>query len=216
MIKNLSDYVLVDLETTGLDNSDEIIEIGALRVVNHKITQSFSTLCKPHKLIPQDATEVHHITNEMVTNSPDITKVMSAFCDFIKEDDILMGHNISTFDIKYLERDAKTYLDTEMKNKLYDTLYVSRREMKFLKSHSLKGLSDYYGIDYSKAHRAVEDCFINYQVYEKMIHDDFTTMNKICPQCQHILKLTSGKYGWFWSCSNDLCNHTENFIYPNL
>ncbi len=217
MIKNLSDYVLVDLETTGTNNSDEIIEIGALRVSDHKITHSFSLLCKPSKHIPIEASSVTHIYDDMVKDSPDISFCIKAFSNFIKDDDILMGHNISAFDIRYLKRDFKTYLDKELNNKLYDTLFVSRREMKFLSSHSLQGLSAYYGIDYTKAHRAVEDCFINYQVYEKMLHDNFDELNKQkCPECGNRLKLRLGKYGWFYSCEKyPRCKFSKNIKFAS-
>lgn len=210
-IVNLDNYVLVDIETTGLDNSDEILEIGALRVVNHKITQSFDLLCKPTKHIPIEASDVHHIYDKDVENCHTIDFVIQAFANFINDDDVLMGHNISAFDIKYLNRALNDVMKKDFPNKVYDTLFASRREMKFLGSHSLQTLSAYYGIDYTKAHRAVQDCFINYQVYEKMLHDTFPEL-KICPKCGNILKLKLGKYSWFYGCSNyPECTHTANF-----
>lgn len=212
MIKDIENYVIVDIETTGLDNSDEILEIGALRVSDHKIVQSFDLLCKPTKHIPIEASEVHHIYDKDVEKCHNIDFVIAAFADFINDDDTLMGHNISAFDIKYLNRAAKDNLGKQFTNHVYDTLFVSRREMKFLGSHSLQTLSAYYGIDYSKAHRAVEDCFINYQVYEKMLHDSFPTELRKCPYCGGTLKLRLGKYGWFYSCDHyPDCNYTENF-----
>ena len=176
-IVNLSNYVIVDIETTGLDNSDEILEIGALRVVDHAVTQSFDLLCKPTKHIPIEASSVHHIYDETVKDCHSIDFVIQAFANFINEDDTLMGHNISCFDIKYLNRALQDVSHKEFTNKICDTLFISRREMKFLGSHSLQALSAYYGIDYSKAHRAVEDCFITYQVYEKMLN--FHSLNSV-------------------------------------
>lgn len=211
-VKNVSDYVIVDLETTGLDNSDEIIEIGALRIVNHTIIQSFTSLVKPSKHVPIEASVVNHIYDDTVENSPRIDRVIKSFDEFICPSDILMGHNISSFDIHYLQREYQSYLNKDLTNSVYDTLQISRREMKFLGSHSLQNLSAYYGIDYSKAHRGLEDCFITYQVYEKMLHDNFDNMTRICPECGNILKLRLGKYGWFYSCSKyPLCKHSENF-----
>ena len=211
-IKDFSDYVVVDIETTGLDCSDEILEIGALRVVNHEIIQSFDILCKPTKKIPIEASSVNHIYDETVKDCKGIDYVIRSFASFINPDDILMGHNISAFDIKYLNRAAKDYIGQEFPNKLYDTLFVSRREMKFLGSHSLQTLSAYYGIDYTRAHRAVEDCFITYQVYEKSLHDNFENMTRTCPDCGQPLKLRLGKYGWFYGCSKyPQCTHVENY-----
>ena len=211
-IIDLNNYVLVDIETTGVNNSDEILEIGALRIKDHAIVQSFDLLCKPTRHIPIEASSVNHIYDETVVNCRGIDFVISAFANFIKDDDILMGHNISAFDIKFLNRAASDVLGREFKNKLVDTLFISRREMKFISSHSLQTLSAYYGIDYTKAHRAMEDCFINYQVYEKMLHDVFPEP-KICPECGNPLKLRLGKYSWFYGCSKyPQCNHTEKFV----
>ena len=217
MIKDIPNYVLVDLETTGCNRSDEIIEIGALRVCDHMITQSFNILVKPKQRIPIEASIVNHITDDMVANCHDIRYAVTAFDSFIKEDDILMGHNISAFDIKYLKRDFQLHINKELRNKVYDTLHCSRREMKFLGHHSLRYLSAYYGIDYTKAHRAVEDCFINYQVYEKMLNDNFEGLTKLCPECGNILKLRLGKYSWFYGCSKyPTCNHSEPFTPQKL
>lgn len=211
-IPELKDYVIVDIETTGLDRSDEILEIGALRVCNHVITKSFDVLCKPSKHIPVEVSNVHHIYDDTVKDCYKIDVGISAFAKFVNADDILMGHNISCFDIKYLNRAAEEHLQVKFCNKIIDTLYISRHEMKFLGSHSLQGLSAYYGVDYSKAHRAIEDCFINYQIYEKMLHDNFENMERICPVCGNILKLRLGKYGWFYSCSKyPTCNYSESF-----
>ena len=211
-VKNLADYVIVDLETTGLNKSDEIIEIGALRVTNHIITQSFSTLVKPSKHIPIEASIVNNIYDETVENCPAINTALTAFDGFICSEDVLLGHNISGFDVHFLQRDYKQYLNKELTNRIFDTLHCSRREMKFLGSHSLEGLSAYYGVDYTGAHRALQDCFITYQVYEKMLHDDFKDMLRICPECGDILKLRLGKHGWFYGCHRyPLCKHCENF-----
>ena len=68
-----NNYVVFDLETTGLDsNYDEIIEIGALRVRNNKIVEQFTTLIKPEYPIDEFITELTGITNEMVNDSPNI------------------------------------------------------------------------------------------------------------------------------------------------
>ncbi len=216
-VKQLDNYVIIDLETTGLNKSDEIIEIGALRIENHVITQSFSLLVKPEKHIPIEASQVNHIYDSTVANSPNLKIAISSFNNFIRDDDILVGHNISSFDMYYLTRDFKDCINKELSNVILDTYQISKREMKFLASHSLQMLSAYYGIDYSKAHRAVQDCFITYQVYEKMMHDNFESMIKKCPDCKKILKLRLGKYGWFYSCVNyPECTYAENYKPPKI
>ena len=66
LTKYVPDYVVFDLETTGINPvSDDIIEISALKVVNGKIVEEFSSLINPGRPIPYQATKVNHITDKM-------------------------------------------------------------------------------------------------------------------------------------------------------
>ena len=77
-------YIIIDIETTGLDPIyDEIIEITALKVNQDKIVDTFTTLIKPTKPINPFITELTGITNDMVENSPSITDVLPIFLTFI-------------------------------------------------------------------------------------------------------------------------------------
>ena len=83
MTKYVPDYVVFDLETTGINPvSDDIIEISALKVVNGKIVEEFSSLINPGRPIPYQATRVNHITDKMVENAPDLEWGIQKFLDF--------------------------------------------------------------------------------------------------------------------------------------
>ena len=104
MIKN---YVAFDLETTGLNaESDFIIEIGALKVIDGKVCERFIEFVKPPMSIPRHITEITGITNEMVSNAREIKDVVRDFVAFC-EDFILVGHNIS-FDYKFTKNSSIT------------------------------------------------------------------------------------------------------------
>ena len=102
IIDLVSDYVVVDLETTSkYVNYAEIIEIGALKVVNNEPVDSFSTLVRPDFDIPRSATEINNITNAMVADAPGIRDVMAQFLDFVGNS-VLIGHNIASFDVNII------------------------------------------------------------------------------------------------------------------
>jgi DNA polymerase III epsilon subunit family exonuclease len=83
----LDEYVVFDLETTGLSpwGGDEIIEIGAMKIFGSDIDEvnHFHSLVNPKRLIPEESTKVNGITNEMVANAPTLEEVFPKFLDFI-------------------------------------------------------------------------------------------------------------------------------------
>ena len=82
----LKDYVVFDLETTGVNpDRDDIIEISAVKVCDHVITEEYSTLVNPGKHIPAGATAVNGITDDMVADAPDIGTAIAGFAEFIGE-----------------------------------------------------------------------------------------------------------------------------------
>ena len=88
----LPDYTLFDLETTGVScRSDDVVEISALRVRGGAVVNSFSSLVNPGRHIPSAASQVNHITDEMVAGAPTMEEVLPEFLAFIGED-VLVGH----------------------------------------------------------------------------------------------------------------------------
>ena len=98
--ETIQNFIVVDVETTGLSARDEIIELSAIKFRNFSPVEVFTTLIKPKKEIPPEATRVNHITNDMVLSSPTINQITPAFLEFIADTDILVGHNLE-FDLKF-------------------------------------------------------------------------------------------------------------------
>ncbi len=210
-----SDYVIFDLETTGTScQLDEVVEISAVKVVSGEIVDEFSTLVNPGMPIPYYASEVNGITDDMVADSPTFEGVLRNFLEFVG-DAVLVGHNIHTFDMKFIQRDAQRYFGKSIGNDYIDTLQLARTYLPQLRHHRLVDLADYYGIDAEGAHRALNDCRMTQQVFEKLRLEmenpsDAAKKVKKCPRCGNILRKRSGKYGEFWGCmSYPECKYTQ-------
>lgn len=167
LLCELSDYVVLDLETTGLDPAfDSIIELAALRVENNKITQSFQSLIQPGFEIQPFITELTGITNEMLSSAPDLEQVLPDFLDFIGNS-IVVGHNVN-FDINFIYDSCSFLLDTNFQNDFVDTLRLSRRLFKEEKHHRLSDLITRFNIGSTVEHRSLSDCTMTFYCYEYM------------------------------------------------
>lgn len=158
----LGNFVSVDVETTGLDaETDEIIDVAAIRFRGFEPVSKFTTLLKPDKPIPVEATEVNRITNEMVEGKPAFRQIAESLADFIG-DDALVGHNLE-FDLGFLFVHG---LDIgNGKRRYYDTLRIAQNTVKRagdsnpagIKNHKLGTLCRWYGIPNPVSHRAAND-----------------------------------------------------------
>lgn len=150
-----NEFVVFDLETTGLSpTEDEIVEVGAVKIKNGKICETFSTLVKPKKPIPADATKVHGITDQMVKDCPGIEKVLPDFLKFI-EGTYLVAYNID-FDYSFTSNVAKK-LGYKLNNKQIDAMVVAKNHIPSLRNYTLKSVVKALNITLENAHRAIND-----------------------------------------------------------
>ena len=203
------DYVVFDLETTGIcQDRDAIIEISAIRVAGGEIAGEYSTLVNPGRHIPAGATAVTGRTDEMVAAAPDISAAVGGFLDFIGKE-ILVGHNIHTFDTNFIYDAALSSLGKEVKNDYIDTLYMARKCLPQLSHHKLTDVAEYFHIRTQGAHRALNDCRMNQRCYEEMgklpavcaaaaAQQD----GPACPLCGDVLVKRKGRYGEFYGCGS--------------
>lgn len=206
------DYVVFDLETTGVNcNRDKVVEISAIKVIGSQIADEFSTLVNPECSIPFYASQVNGITDDMVADAPLFSDALYDFLEFAG-DAVLVGHNIHTFDLKFIYRDSKEYFGKIPGNDYVDTLRLARIYLPEMKHHSLSDLATHYGVSTEGAHRALADCRMNQVVYEELGKLILKNPNaaRICPKCGELLVQRSGKYGRFWGCSGfPKCKYTR-------
>ena len=215
-VEYIPDYVLFDLETTGISwKNDEVVEISAVKVKSGEIIDEFPTLVNPGMPIPYRATAVNGITDDMVADSPTFDKALGEFLDFAG-DAVLVGHNIHTFDMKFLQKSSQDYFGKLVGNDYIDTLVLAKLYLPNMKHHTLSDLAMHYGISTAGAHRALADCRMNQQVFEHLKDEienptEAARNVKKCPKCGNILKKRNGRYGEFWGCmSYPECRYTEN------
>ena len=150
------EFVVFDIETTGLNShTNEIIEIGAVKIKAGRIVDRYSQLINPGRPIPYHITEITSITDEQVANEPKIDEVIGKFVDFIG-DAVLVAHN-APFDMGFIKRDIKKYLNIDYQCSVIDTLQMARDLFPDLKKYGLGDLNKTLGLALEKHHRAVDD-----------------------------------------------------------
>ncbi|MFP4017402.1 MAG: PolC-type DNA polymerase III, partial [Halanaerobiales bacterium] len=143
-------------ETTGLSNkNDEIIEIGAVKVKNGEIVDSFGTFISPDQKIPPKITEITGINNSMVADAPKLVEIIDEFIEFV-DDSVLVAHN-AVFDYGFLKGALKKADRPYIKNPVLDTLGLSRAIYPDLKNHKLNTICKHLNVDLENHHRAVDD-----------------------------------------------------------
>lgn len=156
-------FVAVDIETTGLNPSTErIIEIGAVRVRDGQIEETFDILINPERRLSSFITELTGITDGMLAEAADITQALKAFLDFAGEDPLL-GHHLS-FDYSFLKKNIVN-AGGGFERQGLDTLKIARALLPELGKYNLESLCYYYRIHNARAHRACEDARATVELY---------------------------------------------------
>lgn len=160
-------YVVFDIETTGFSAiKDEIIEIGAVKVVNGKIVDKFSTFVNPERPIPFEITKLTSITDDMVMEYPNIEVILPQFLEFAK-DAVLVAHNAS-FDVGFIEQNCR-YQDIEPKFISVDTVALARVLLPTLSKYKLNIVAKALGISLENHHRAVDDAGATAEIFVKFV-----------------------------------------------
>jgi len=169
---NLKSIIFIDVETTGLsDERNEIIEIGAIiytgdagmspngHLVGTPIERQ--TLIKPNVNIPANITRITGISNDDVSQSPNIKDAVKRVMNDIPKNAILVAHN-APFDVGFIMQSCLTYGDDAMRwiksMKAIDTLSAYRKSFKG--KANLGAVCENFGIDVKNAHRAIGDCCV--------------------------------------------------------
>ncbi|MGP1439013.1 MAG: 3'-5' exonuclease [Treponema sp.] len=162
-------FVAFDTETTGLKpDENKIVEIGAIKFNKDDIISRFSVLINPEMPMPEEATAVNHITDDMLKDEPIFKDVAQDFLHFI-QNSVLVAHNAS-FDINFINTELKNCKIGKLTNKVFDTLIFAREVFPRLDSYKLQDLAKRFEILAFEAHRAEDDSRVCMEFFNKAVH----------------------------------------------
>lgn len=166
-INDDNQYVVIDIETTGLKDDDEIIELAAILIKDKSVIDSYSSLINCNKKIPDEIINLTGITQDNLLN--DGIQLKDAITNFLEfcGDNNLIGYNIN-FDMKFLQNSCKNNGLPFIKNKTTDVMKLAKKKKISNSGYSLSSIAKYLEIEYSKTHRAYDDCILTYKIFEKL------------------------------------------------
>lgn len=163
----MNSYVAVDLETTGLNpKTDKITEIGAVKVIDGQVTEEYSTLVNPRRLLDEQITELTGIDDGMLGGAPGIEDVIGQVTEFCQGLPLL-GHHI-LFDYSFLKRAAVNH-GLAFEKSGVDTLALCRKFMPGEERKNLGAACAYYQVEPRTAHRALADAYAAHELYQALI-----------------------------------------------
>lgn len=160
-------YIVVDIETSGLDPSkDDIIEIAALRVDPDNYGE-FHCFILNERELPGEIVQLTGITDQILAEEgQDIPKALDGFVSFIGELP-MVGYNL-LFDIDFVNRHLREINKDTIKNRKIDLMGLVKKEMMFLKSYKLEDVLLAYGVDEPVLHRALNDARLTHVLSTKV------------------------------------------------
>ena len=165
--KPQSSYIVIDIETDGLDeNEHTIIEIGALKVTP-STTEEFNALIKYDGILPTKISKLTGISQTLLEqNGRNLKEVLSDFLLFIGES-ALVGYGIN-FDVKFINNELNKLGLPLLSNKTHDLKKFVKSEKLFLANYQLQTALKEYGIEEVVPHRALPDAKLIYQLSTKV------------------------------------------------
>ena len=185
-----SDYIVLDVETTGLsEDTDEIIEVAAIRVSGGRVVDQYESLVHPRRLIPPNITDLTGITNRDVRSAPAITEVMQALDRFWPEGIPAVAHN-APFDLKFVGK-ALCAAGCSREIQYIDTLPLARDAFPGLPDYKLNTLISVLCLsEDEQEHRAMSDVEYAHKLYLRCVEaisasDDYRYTGPVRPSDVH-------------------------------
>ncbi len=162
------DYVVVDIETTGLSKYyHKITEVAAVKVSEGKIIDEFQTLIDPKVPIPKFITRLTGIDDDLVKGHPIVERILPIFHEFLG-DGFFVAHN-ATFDWGFLDLVSQDHLGTGIRNERLCTRKLANRLLPDLRSKKLGNICDHLDIINTQAHRAMADVMATKDIFESFL-----------------------------------------------
>lgn len=178
----ISDYIAIDLETTGIRLSkDKIIEVGLLKVKDSHIIDTFSCVINPDMQVDNKILELTKISENELENAKRIHEVINHIVDFC-EDYVLLGHN-TIFDYSFVKKEANR-AGLEFEKRGIDTYKLCKRVLPENVRKNLTDACGYFGIERKNSHRAFSDAYYTHVLFQEIIKN-FKTL-EISPEAMKV------------------------------
>lgn len=162
----MKDYVVIDLEMTGLNaKTDKVLEVAAVRVRSGKEEQFFSAVVNPEVTLNEKVIELTGITQQDADAGAPLDETLQKFLEFLGED-ILVGQNV-IFDYSFLKQWAVNH-KIPLEKQAVDTLKLARTFLPVEQKKDLESLCQYFEVERKNAHRALDDARETMQIFEKI------------------------------------------------
>ena len=163
----ISDYIAIDLETTGIRLSkDKIIEVGLLKVKDSHIIDTFSCVINPDMQVDDKILELTKISKNELENAKRIHEVINHIVDFCEEY-VLLGHN-TIFDYSFVKKEANR-AGLEFEKRGIDTYKLCKRVLPENVRKNLTEACNYFGIERKNSHRAFSDAYYTHVLFQEII-----------------------------------------------
>ena len=163
----ISDYIAIDLETTGIRLSkDKIIEVGLLKVKDSHIIDTFSCVINPDMQVDDKILELTKISKNELENAKRIHEVINHIVDFCEEY-VLLGHN-TIFDYSFVKKEANR-AGLEFEKRGIDTYKLCKRVLPENVRKNLTDACGYFGIERKNFHRAFSDAYYTHVLFQEII-----------------------------------------------
>ena len=163
----ISDYIAIDLETTGIRLSkDKIIEVGLLKVKDSHIIDTFSCVINPDMQVDDKILELTKISKNELENAKRIHEVINHIVDFCEEY-VLLGHN-TIFDYSFVKKEANR-AGLEFEKRGVDTYKLCKKVLPENVRKNLTDACNYFGIERKNSHRAFSDAYYTHVLFQEII-----------------------------------------------
>lgn len=197
------EYVILDIETTGLDlEHSSIIEVGAILVEKNTVRQKFSSLVHYEGDLPQAIKHITGITEKMLRDAPALSEILPKLTDFISNRPVV-SHNGLLFDFPILERVGIKF--SEKYDSMDFAFFVLPTN---INGHSISVLSQQFGLG-EIPHRALKDCELEFSII-KNLQKEYQKRNK---KKQEALKYVIELGRWWWSNFLPSAAKKPDFVY---
>ena len=165
----MRDYTVIDIETSGLHpETDEIIELGALRIRDGEIAAEYAALVKNSRPIAESVVQLTGLTEaKLQAEGLDSVQALAAFMEFVGAD-TLTGHNLS-FDLSFLKAACRRCGVKMPAGRCMDTLNLARKRLKGIPNYKLETIAEYFKLDTAGMHRVSADCRLTHLVYQMLM-----------------------------------------------